>query len=91
MAYGGERISLTFRCIGTFLLEEAKTTRIWGQGARGKTREEARMIMNGGEEAERLLIAFGEENKSTNFDWDAVYGKGFDVLHLSTVDCERAG
>ena len=29
-----------------------------------------------------MLRAFGTENNSSNFDWDAHYGKGFDVLHL---------
>ncbi|RPD55271.1 hypothetical protein L226DRAFT_493391 [Lentinus tigrinus ALCF2SS1-7] len=78
----GERISLTFRTIGTFLNEEE--TLIWGQGAKGKTREEARPVVRGGPEAARLITAFGVENHSSDFDWDRTYGKGFDVLHFTT-------
>lgn len=95
LAYEGERISLTFRCIGTFLKEKNDelahrqgVTLIWGQGARGKTREGAQTVTNGGEEAERLLAAFGEENKSPDFDWSATYGEGFNVLHLSVDEGE---
>ncbi|KAI0656033.1 hypothetical protein C8Q70DRAFT_1046970 [Cubamyces menziesii] len=62
----GERISLTFRTIG----------------AKGKTREEAKSVVRGGEEAERLLVAFGAENHQSDFDWEAHYGAGFDVLHF---------
>ena len=81
-AYGGERISLTFRTIGTFLTaDEAK---IFGQGATGKTREEARPVVRGGPEAEKLIGAFGAENHESEFDWDAHYGEGSDVLHFTT-------
>lgn len=76
----GERISLTFRHIGTFL--DAGETKIWGQGAKGKTKEEARPVVNGGEESLRLIRAFGEENQRNDFDWDKNYGQGFDVLHF---------
>ena len=56
---------------------------IWGQGATGKIRKEAQVVVNGGEEAASLLRAFGEENHSPSFDWDLAYGGGFDVLHLT--------
>ncbi|KAI4518635.1 hypothetical protein K523DRAFT_254772 [Schizophyllum commune Tattone D] len=84
----GERISLTFRCIGTFLIADsivctADGMRIFGQGATGKTREQARPVIFAGEEAEELLAAFGKENHETNFDWEASYRKGFDVLHFA--------
>ncbi|PAV14774.1 isochorismatase family [Pyrrhoderma noxium] len=62
--------------------EKGRGMVIWGQGATGKTREEARVVVNGGEEAASLLRAFGEENHSPSFDWDSAYGGGFDVLHL---------
>ena len=80
-AQGGERISLTFRHIGTFL--SADGTRIFGQGARGKTKAEARPVVVGTGEAEELLAAFGRENHESAFDWEEVYGEGFDVLHFS--------
>ncbi|KAG5952594.1 hypothetical protein E4U53_000470 [Claviceps sorghi] len=80
-AYGGGRISLTFRHIGTFL--DKKEKMIWGQGATGKTRDTARSVINGqGPKAIAMLKAFGAENNSSVFDWDAQYGKGFDVLHI---------
>lgn len=96
LACGGERISLTFRCIGTFLLteneekeeeekraEERTSSWIWGQGAEGKTKASRHRVVNGGEDAEALLRAFGLENQRVDFDWDASYGKGSNVLHFS--------
>ncbi|GLB42658.1 putative 2OG-Fe(II) oxygenase superfamily protein [Lyophyllum shimeji] len=80
---GMERISLTFRHIGTFLTADGG--RIFGQGARGKTREEARPVVFGGEESERLIAAFGEENYRNDFDWERNYGEGFDVLHFKAI------
>lgn len=82
LAFKGGRISLTFRKIGTFLDHEG--TLIWGQGAKAKTREEAHAVVNGQtSEAIEMLKAFGTENHATDFDWDAHYGKGHDVLHMS--------
>ncbi|KAI5462737.1 hypothetical protein BGZ63DRAFT_423962 [Mariannaea sp. PMI_226] len=82
LAFNSGRISLTFRQIGTFLNREE--TLIWGQGATGKTRDEACAVINGQTpEAIEMLKAFGTENRSSEFDWDVHYGKGFDVLHMS--------
>lgn len=82
LAFKGGRISLTFRQIGTFL--DKDETIIWGQGATGKTRETAKPVINGqSAEAIEMLKAFGAENNSSIFDWEARYGKGFDVLHIS--------
>ncbi|KAG5637512.1 hypothetical protein H0H81_004338 [Sphagnurus paluster] len=80
LSYGGGRISLTFRHIGTFLTKDE--SRIYGQGATGKTREDARPVINGGSQSEALIRAFGEENQRNDFDWERGYGKGFDVLHF---------
>jgi glutathione S-transferase len=81
LAYNGARISLTFRQIGTFLSQDE--SKIWGQGATAKSRDGAKEVINGQrEESVQLLRAFGAENNSSVFDWDAHYGKGFDVLHL---------
>lgn len=83
-AYGGARISLTFRHIGTFTDPVAGT--IWGQGAVAKSREEAGKVIHGDStEAERLIRAFGQENRATEFDWDAVYGGGFNVINFVTA------
>ncbi|EIM84764.1 uncharacterized protein STEHIDRAFT_158479 [Stereum hirsutum FP-91666 SS1] len=102
----GERISLTFRHIGTFLMpskcsdgtidtsaenpgslgpdtEVCGGMKIYGQGAKGKSKEEARPVMNGGEEAEKLIAAFGRENRESSFVWEDGYGEGFDVLHFT--------
>ena len=78
----GPRISLTFRHIGTFLTRSPPQL-IYGQGATRKTRAEAQPVVQGGVQAERLLAAFGAENHQSEFDWDAAYGEGFDVLHFS--------
>lgn len=80
-AFESQRISLTFRHIGTFLSADA--TRIWGQGATGKSEDDAKPAINGdAAESERLVRAFGAENQASSIDWEAVYGKGSDVLHL---------
>ena len=80
-AFDGQRISLTFRHIDTFL--NIDSSRIWGQGATGKTQEEAKAVVNGDiVESERLVTAFGAENQATGIDWEAWYRDGFDILHL---------
>lgn len=80
-AYGGQRISLTFRSISTFLSRDERF--IWGRGALGKTRKEAGRVVEGnGEEAEELLKGFGRENAAGRVDWLGFYGSGSDVLHL---------
>ena len=80
-AFGGERISITFRQIGTFMNDDEGT--IWGQGAVGKTRDTSRRIRKGeNAEIEAMIIAFGKENHQHDFDWDAEYGQGFDVIDL---------
>lgn len=87
-AYGGERISLTFRHIGTFLNPSGDT--IWGQGAISKTQEQANPVIHGDSaETEALIRAFGAENQTTDFDWDAVYGGGFDVVNFVTTSAAK--
>lgn len=85
LAYNSIRVSLTFRHIGTFL--DARGHTIWGQGATAKEQRDAADVINGDEEeSEKMVRAFGTENKtSADFDWDKTYGSGFDVLHLSTA------
>lgn len=83
-AFGGERISLTFRCIATYLDKEE--TVIWGQGAKGKTRETGGAVVNGVPgNNEEMIRAFGRENQETEEDWEGCYGEGFDVLHFSAM------
>lgn len=84
LAFGGGRISLTFRKIGTFLDKDSRM--IWGHGATAKIKDEARTVINGETpEAEQMIRAFGKENHATEFDWQETYGRGFDVLHLSNA------
>ncbi|KIK58611.1 hypothetical protein GYMLUDRAFT_74874 [Collybiopsis luxurians FD-317 M1] len=91
LAYEGERISLTFRHIGTFLVEPGESAGpdsngamlIYGQGATGKSRGEARQVISGDTpESNKLLEAFGKENHDSNFVWEDWYGEGSDVLHF---------
>lgn len=81
MASNGERISLTFRHIGTFLSSDE--SEIYGQGAVSKSKDDPRPVINGNHpDTEKLIQAFGSENHQSDFDWDASYGAGFDVLHF---------
>ncbi|MCJ1365387.1 hypothetical protein MMC16_004508 [Acarospora aff. strigata] len=83
LAFSGQRISLTFRNIGTYL--DPDSGRIWGQGARAKSKVKAGWVVNGETtETENMIRAFGKENQMSNFDWDAEYGRGFDVLNFVT-------
>ncbi|KAJ5623498.1 hypothetical protein N7490_012103 [Penicillium lividum] len=87
-AHGGERISLTFRLIGTYL--HPTTNLIWGQGAVGKSQDTARPAIHGNpEETERMIRAFGQENRLSEFDWNAVYGDGFDVVNFVTASSSQ--
>jgi alkylated DNA repair dioxygenase AlkB len=80
-AYDGQRISLTFRHIGTYL--DATAEHIWGQGATGKQREDAHEVINGDAKAvDRLVKGFGAENAAAEIAWAEWYGGGSDVLHL---------
>ncbi|KAF3760986.1 hypothetical protein M406DRAFT_93844 [Cryphonectria parasitica EP155] len=92
LAWNGIRISLTFRFIGTFLTRLSpggaalKEPLIWGQGATSKVPETARPVVNGQTpQAIPMLKAFGKENHSPSFDWEANYGRGYDVLHMKSA------
>ena len=88
-SYGGERISITFRQIGTYI--DAAGQKIWGQGARSKQQESAGDIStSNSSELDRLIIAFGRENHQSDFDWDAEYGSGFDVVNLVTSTAQTS-
>lgn len=79
----GERISLTFRNIGTFLSVDG--TKIWGQGAVAKFAAEARNVVTDQEAVEQLIDWFGRENHQSNFDWQGVYGQGSDVVNFTQL------
>lgn len=80
-SFGGERISITFRQIGTFMDLESK--RIWGSGAKQKSKATAGKISTADDaEMEAMILGFGKENHQSDFDWDKEYGMGFDVINL---------
>lgn len=82
LSHDSQRISLTFRDIKTFLNPEM--THIWGQGATSKAIETASPVINGpSEEGEAMIKAFSIENQTSGSDWSAIYGAGFDVLHMT--------
>lgn len=88
MAFAGQRISCTFRQIGTFISKDSSI--VWGQGAVGKTRQEAQEVINGDvDESEKLVRAFGNENAASTIEWQQIYGQGFDVLHLKAIQGQR--
>ncbi|KAB8290751.1 hypothetical protein EYC80_008388 [Monilinia laxa] len=81
LAHDCGRISLTFRHIGTYLDKDQQ--KIWGQGATAKKKEDAKPVINGDTlQSQNMLQAFGKENHDSNFDWQEIYGKGLDVLHI---------
>ena len=41
-------------------------------------------MVHSGEDAKRLLTAFGVENHQSEFDWEKAYRQGFNVLHFTT-------
>ena len=79
----GERISLTFRNIGTFL--SADGAKIWGQGAVANSAEEAHNVVTDQGEVEKLIDWFGRENHQSDFDWQGVYGRGSDVVNFTQL------
>ncbi|MDF1660661.1 MAG: alpha-ketoglutarate-dependent dioxygenase AlkB [Planctomycetota bacterium] len=88
LSFKGERISLTFRSIGTFVTPQGQ---VFGQGSCHKTFEALQnsgFQIDGheGDQAMNLLKAFSAENKNADFDWDAHYGQGFEILNLKVVN-----
>eukprot|EP00842_Homolaphlyctis_polyrhiza_P005858 jgi/Hompol1/6273/HPOL_004943-RA len=79
---GLERISLTFRSIATFITQDPlHGPRIYGQGATQKSKHLANLISKDPVHMQDMLHAFGSENQqSYDFDWNTVYGGGFDVI-----------
>jgi alkylated DNA repair dioxygenase AlkB len=79
LAYHGERISLTFRTISTFV----HNGKIYGQGARVKDGSDSNEINQCEKEVEKMLHAFHQENKDPEFDWNQWYGQGFDCINCN--------
>lgn len=85
----GQRISLTFRVIATYL--HTPSGCLFGQGAICKTLPELKRMNDTKDEhsakekkakseAHQLLRAFALENAQSDFDWDEHYGCGFDTI-----------
>jgi alkylated DNA repair dioxygenase AlkB len=71
-----KRISLTFRCIDSFL---NKDNVIYGIGNK-HPKEEFDDKQN-----EKMLIAFGKENKCYQYTTEEIYGDGFDIHTIQTI------
>lgn len=87
--FGGQRISFTFRSIATFVRVDGH---VYGQGALYKSEDELERALATGEydvsrsvtvQSDEILNAFSKENHFSNFDWEAQYGRGFDILRIS--------
>jgi hypothetical protein len=76
LAFGGERISLTMRVIGTFM--NTQTRKLFGQGA-----AEGEYV----NDSEEMLTAFGKENKGMD-EWDNIYKGGFHSLNFKELPSE---
>jgi len=91
LAFDEERISMTFRHIGTFIDPHSNT--IWGQGATNKEKEGAKKVLTGTEaerQGEAMIRAFGQENHlGSDWNWDEWYGKGFDVVNFETKEIQE--
>lgn len=68
LSFDGIRISYTFRCINTFL--NIKTNQLEGQGA-------PQSYDNYCNDYDKMIEAFGKENREVTFDWTTNYGNGF--------------
>jgi alkylated DNA repair dioxygenase AlkB len=73
LAYGEERISLTFRSIATY--KDEMTGQLSGQGAQ-------RLYVDPETEKQNILKAFSEENRDPDFDWRRHYGNGCNLTCL---------
>lgn len=89
-AFGGRRISFTFRSIATFRRCDGL---LYGQGAYCKSEEALEAALAEGtyaalrdpeqRQSQVLVQAFSMENRSCDFDWGALYGRGFDITRIS--------
>ena len=93
MTHREQRISLTYRSIATFIDAQGVIT---GQGARkvqpGSAERGCQGEAGGGGDGDapvsqydQLLSAFGDENRSSKFDWEKSYGDGFDIINFKLV------
>lgn len=79
-AFGGVRISLTFRKVATFLREDGT---LIGQGA---PKDSVSPPPLSRVEEEELLLAFSTENRKSDYDWDELYGNGFSLVNFQMTN-----
>jgi alkylated DNA repair dioxygenase AlkB len=80
LLYNKQRISLTFRTIGTYKSDtidintnEIIHTKLVGQGAPTNNRTDK----SDDNDIQRLYESFSIENRSSDYNWNDLYGKGF--------------
>lgn len=78
LEHNGERISIVFRTISTFIDANGN---ISGQGAPKDT-----TVVDEQEDALNLVKAFSKENYEADFDWDHYYGRGFKTINLGVLN-----
>lgn len=74
-----KRISLTFRSIATYITKEGK---IIGQGAK-------KDMNNKEDDTMEMLKAFSKENHEDNYEWDEIYGNGFNSLNFKILNIKN--
>jgi len=94
LTHNGERLSLTFRVVDTFMREA--DGRLYGQGAVCKTPAELEASAeSAGWRAElkeddpemlAMLQAFSKENHEADFDWETWYGRGFNLVNFHVTE-----
>jgi alkylated DNA repair dioxygenase AlkB len=77
--HNGQRISLVFRKIATFISTDQKWMK--GQGTGVGNNELAISVTDSEEEKRELYLAFSRENKLSDYSWEEIYEKGFSVLN----------
>ncbi len=79
LAFETKRMSLTFRTACTFM--DINTKKISGQGAPNINNDMNKININDiellNQDKKRLINAFSNENKLSNFDWKQYYSGGF--------------
>jgi alkylated DNA repair dioxygenase AlkB len=78
--HNGQRISLVFRKIATFISSDQKWMKGKGTGV-GNNNEQTVPVTDSEEEKRELYRAFSRENKLSDYSWEQIYGKGFSVLN----------
>ena len=102
---GCNRISITFRTVASFMREDGriwgqgspyKTEDKLPATDEGPQAASAPPVCEGAAqdaapcEVERMLHAFGRENRNSDFDWDEQYGCGFTCMNVNEIN-DNAG